>query len=55
MHFARVLVICLGHVNGLIGIHIDLCDGVHGGYGVGHRNLERRMLFVFCLEKELCV
>ena len=28
---------------------------VHGGYGVGLRNLERRMLLESCLEKELCV
>ena len=28
---------------------------VHGGYGVGQRNLEGRMLLEFCLEKELRV
>ena len=28
---------------------------MHGGYGVGQRNLEGRMLLEFCLEKELYV
>ena len=26
-----------------------------GGYGIGERNVERRRLFQFCDEKELCV
>ena len=38
--------------NGHVGRHID---GVHGGYSVGHRNLEGRMLSEFCPKKELCV
>ena len=46
---------CLGYFNGHIGRYIDGFDGVHGGYGVGQRNLEGRMLSEFCLEKELCV
>ena len=28
--------------------HIDGFDRVHGGYGVGHRNLKGRMLLEFC-------
>ena len=28
---------------------------VHGGYCVGQRNLEGRILLEFCLEKELCM
>ena len=28
---------------------------MHGGHGVGQRNLEGRMLLESCLEKELCV
>ena len=55
MHFADVLVMCLGDFNGHAGRHIDGLDGVHGGYGVGQRNLEGRKLLEFCLEKELCV
>ena len=37
------------------GMHHDGFDGLHGGYGVGQRNLEGRMLLEFCLDKELCV
>ena len=44
---------CLSDFNGHIGWHID---GVHVGYGLGQRNLEGRMLLVFCLEKGImCV
>ena len=42
---------CLIDFNGYMGRHIY---GVHGAYSVGQRNLERRMLLEFCLEKELC-
>ena len=48
------LVMCLGDFNGHVNRHIDGCDAVHGGYGVGQRNLEGRMLLQFCMEKELC-
>ena len=53
MHSAGDLVMCLGDSNGQVGRHIDGFNGVHGGYGVGQRNLEGRMLIEFCLEKEL--
>ena len=46
---------CLGSIAGHVGRHIDGFVEVHGGYGVGQRNLEGRMLLEFCLEKELCV
>ena len=55
MHSADDLVVCLGDINGHFGRHIDGFDGVHGGYSVGQRNLEGRMLLEFCLEKALCV
>ena len=45
----------LGDFNAQIGRHIDGFDGVHGGYGVGLRYLEERMLLEFFLKKELCV
>ena len=45
----------MGDFNGHVGRHIDGFDVVHGGYGVGQRNLEGRTLLEFCLEKELCV
>ena len=49
------LAMCLGDINRHIGKHIDGFDRVHGGYGVGQRKLEGRMLFEFYLKKELCV
>ena len=45
----------MGDMNGHVGRHIDVFDGVNGGYGVGQRNLEGRMLLEFCLEKKLCI
>ena len=55
MHSSDYLVMCLGYINGHVGRHIDGFDWVHGVYGVGQRNLERRMLLEFSLVKELCV
>ena len=55
MHSAGDFVMCLGDFNGYVSRHIDGFDGVHGGYGVGQRNLEGRMLLEFSLEKGLCV
>ena len=40
------LVMCLGDFNGHVGRHIARFDGVRGGYGVGQRNSEGRMLSV---------
>ena len=36
-------------------LRVDGFEGVHGGYGIGKRNVEGRRLLVFCDEKELCV
>ena len=52
MHSECDLVMCLGDFFRHIGRHID---GFDGGFGVGQRKLEGRMLLMFCLEKELCV
>ena len=49
------LVMYIFDFNGHVGRHFDGFDCVHGRYGVGQGNLEGRMLFEFCLEKELCV
>ena len=50
------------HIDGCDGVHggnsiehIDGCDGVHGGNSIEQRNLEGRMLFEFCVDKELFV
>ena len=54
MHSAGDLVMCLGDFNEHIGRHIDGLYELHGGYGVGERNLDGRVLSKFCLEKN-CV
>ena len=33
-----------------VGRHIDAFDWVHGGYGVGQKNLQGKMLVEFCLD-----
>ena len=36
--------------------HFDGFDCVHGGYGVGYKNMEQKMLLKFYMEKEImCV
>ena len=50
MHSADDLVMCLDYCNAHDGRHIDGFDGVHGGHGVGQRNLEGRMLIESCLD-----
>ena len=45
----------LGDFNGHVGRRIDGFEGVHGGYGIGKRNVEGRRLLEFCDEKELSV
>ena len=52
MHSVDDLIMCLGDINGHDGNHIYCLDG---RYGVGQRNLEGRLLLVFCLERELYV
>ena len=55
MHSAYDLAMCLGDFNGNVGRHIDGFDELHGGYGIGQRNLEGRVLLEFCLDKEYMV
>ena len=55
MHSTDDLVIYLGELNGHVGRHIDGFDWVHGGYGVGQRNLEGRMLLVLSGEGNMCI
>ena len=55
MCILQMIKLCAWVTNGHVGGHIDGFDVVHGGFGVGRRNLEGRILLEFCLEKELCV
>ena len=50
--FSYLLVVTL--MDMLVGILMFLI-GLYGGYGVGQRNLEGRMLLEYCLQKEVCV
>ena len=52
---ANEVLICLRGFNGHIGKEVDGFEGAHGGFGIGKRNLERRLLLEFCVEKDLCV
>ena len=49
------LVLSLGDFNGHVGKWAEGFEGIHGGYGIGERNAEGRMLLDFCNQKELCV
>ena len=49
------LVLGLWDFNGHVGKEIEGFEGVYGGYGIGERNAEGRMLLEFCDEKKLCV
>ena len=55
MHSADNLVICIDDFNGHVGRHIHGFGEVHGGCGVGLKNMPGRMLLELFLEKELCV
>ena len=49
------MVFGLGDFNGHDGRRIDGFEGVHGGYGIGKRNVEERRLLESSDKKELCV
>ena len=49
------LVLGLGDFNGHVGKCAEGFEGIHGGYGIGKRNAEGRMLLDFFDQKELCV
>ena len=51
----KEVLICLGDFNGHIGKEVDGFEGVHGGFGIGKRNMEGRLLLDFCVEKGMCV
>ena len=55
LHSVGELVLGMGDFNGHVGKRIEGYEGVHGGNGIGERNVEGKMLLEFCDEKELCV
>ena len=52
---ANEMVLGLGDFNGHVGKYAEGFEGIHGGYGIGRRNAEGRMLLDFCDQKVLCV
>ena len=44
-----------GCINEHVARHIDGLDGVYGGYDVGQKNFEERMLLVLSAEGIMCV
>ena len=52
---ANEVLICLGDFNGHIGKEVDGFESFYGGFGIGKRNLEGRLLLEFCVEKDLYV
>ena len=49
------MVLGLGDFNGHVGKCAEGFEVIHGGYGIGKRNVEGRMLLDFCVQKDLCV
>jgi len=54
LHSVGALVLGMGDFNGHVGKRVEGYEDVHGGNGIGERNMEGRML-EFHDEKELCV
>ena len=55
LHSVGELVLGMGDFNGHVGKWIEGYEGMHGGNGIGERNVEGKMLLECCDEKELCV
>ena len=49
------LVMCLGDLNGHVGMHMDVFYGIHAGYGVGQKKWDGKILLEYSMGKELCV
>ena len=49
------VILGVGDFNKHVGRWIDGFEGVHGGYGIGKRNVEKTRILKFCDEKELYV
>ena len=45
----------MGDIIGRDGRNIDGFQGVHGGFSIGERNQEGRVLLEFCDAKYLCI
>ena len=55
LHSEGDLVLGMGDFNGPVGKQIEGYEDVHGGNGIGERNVEGKILLEVCDEKGLCV
>ena len=55
MASVNALVLRLGDFKGHVGKSAEGFEGIHGGYGIGKRNAEGRILLDFCDQEELFV
>ena len=55
LHSVGELVLGMGDFNGHVGKQIEVYEDMHGGNGIGGRNVEGKLLLEFRDEKELCV
>ena len=53
-HRMTELIIAMGDINGHVNRNIDGFQGEHGGFSIGTRNQEGRMLLEFCI-LNLCI
>ena len=51
---ANEMVLGLGDFNDHVGKCAEGFEGIHGGYGIGKRNVEGRMLLNFCVQRVEC-
>ena len=49
------VLIFLRDFNGHIGKKVDGFEGLHGGFEIGKRNMEERLLLEFYVEKGMCL
>ena len=54
-HHTSELILGMGDLNGHVDRNIDGFQGLHGGFSIGKRNLEGRMLLALCDAKHLCI
>ena len=55
LHRKNEMALGFEDLSGHVGKYADGFEGVHGGNGIGEKNVEGRQLLEFCDKRELCV